>query len=155
MNHDSDDPRGRSDDVTHEAAPASPGEHLRIVQLLYAAFGRRDIAGMLALLDPEVEWGEPANPFNPAGGTRRGHDGFLEWLRTGNEAEEVLELVPQRFLTDADAVAVVGFTRCRVRATGRTYATDFVHLAVLRGGRVIRFQEFFDTWAAAEAFRPA
>ena len=142
-------------DVRHEAGPATPADNVRIVQQLYAAFARRDISAMLALLDPDVEWAEPANPFNPAGGTRRGHAGFLEWARTGNEAEEVLELVPQRFLTDAGAVAVTGFTRCRVRATGRTYATDFVHLAVLRDGRVVRFQEFFDTWAAAEAFRPA
>ena len=32
--------------------------------------------------------------------------------------------------------------------------TDFVHLIALRHGRVARFQEFFDTYAAAEAFRP-
>ena len=141
--------------MTNQSSPVPPAESLRIVRQLYAAFGRRDIAGMLAMLDPDVEWGEPANPFNPAGGTRRGHAGFLEWLQTGNAAEEVLELLPQRCLTDADAVAVVGFTRCRARATGRTYETDFVHLVVLRGGKVVRFQEFFDTWAAAEAFRPA
>jgi ketosteroid isomerase-like protein len=41
-----------------------------------------------------------------------------------------------------------------VRSTGKVYETDFVHLIDLRNGRVARFQEFFDTYAAAEAFRP-
>jgi uncharacterized protein len=48
---------------------------------------------------------------------------------------------------------VIGHTTCRAIPTGRTYETDFVHLVRLRDGKVVRFQEFFDTWAAAEAFR--
>ena len=127
--------------------PVVPGagrENVRIVQELYAAFAR---------LDPEVVWCEPANPYNPAAGTRRGHAGFLEWARIGHEAEDVIEVEPQRFLVDADAVAVVGRTVCRARATGRTYATDFAHLVVLRDGKVVLFREYFDTWAAAAAFR--
>ena len=39
------------------------------------------------------------------------------------------------------------------RPTGRTYAMDFVHLVTVVDGKVRRFREFFDTWAAAEAFR--
>jgi ketosteroid isomerase-like protein len=32
------------------------------------------------------------------------------------------------------------------------YDMDFVHLVEVRDGRVVRFQEFFDTWTAAQAF---
>lgn len=124
-----------------------------IVQDLYAAFSRRDIAAVLSVLSPEVEWSEPDNPYNPAGGSRRGHDGFLEWVRIGREAEEVLTLEPRLFLTGGDSVAVVGHTRCRAKSTGKVYETDFVHLVTFEGGRIVRFQEFFDTFAAAEAFR--
>ena len=74
----------------------------------YAAFARRDIAAILAVLSPEVDWGEPDNPLNPSAGTRHGHEGFLEWVRTGNQAEEVLALEPRQFLVGADTVAVVG-----------------------------------------------
>ena len=59
------------------------------VQELYAAFERRDIPAMLALLAPDVVWSEPDNPFNPAAGTHRGHQGFLEWVQIGREAEEI------------------------------------------------------------------
>ena len=129
--------------------------NVAIVKHLYAAFARRDMAAIVAVLSPDVVWSEPANPFNPAGGTRRGHAGFFEWARAGNEAEDVLSIEPRAFLTNARTVAVVGHTRCRVRATGRSYETDFVHLVTLdECGLVTSFQEFFDTWAAAEAFRP-
>ena len=128
--------------------------NVHVVRDLYAAFVRRDIAAILAVLSPEVDWGEPENPFNPSAGTRHGHEGFLEWVRTGNQAEEVLALEPRQFLVGADTVAVVGHTSCRAKSTGKTYETDFVHVITFKQGRIARFQEFFDTFAAAEAFRP-
>ena len=127
--------------------------NVKIVQQLYAAFDRRDINAILDLLNPNVEWGEPPNPFNPAAGIRRGHAGFIEWLNIGKESEEILVLEPQRFLTGNETVAVAGYTKCLAKPTGRSYETDFVHLFTLKDGKITRFQEFFDTYAAGEAFR--
>jgi len=127
--------------------------NIEIVRQLYEAFAHRDMPRILGMLAPDVEWGEPANPHNPAAGTRHGHAGFLEWAEVGRKAEDILELEPRKMLADDDSVAVVGHLRCRVVSTGRTYDSDFVHLVTLRGGKVARFQEFFDTYAAAEAFR--
>ncbi len=128
--------------------------NVTVVQEVYAAFARRDIEAILARLTPDVVWSEPANPFNPSAGTRHGHAGFLEWARIGQEAEDILLLEPRRFLVDGDAVAVVGHMRCRAKPTGRSYDSEFVHLVTLREGKIAGFQEFFDTWAAGEAFRP-
>lgn len=127
--------------------------NVSLVQKLYAAFARRDIDAMLEFLDADVEWGEPPNPFNPSGGTRYGHAGFMEWLNIGRQAEEVLALEPRKTLASDDTVAVIGFTKCLARRTGKIYETDFVHVITVRDGKVVRFQEFFDTFAAAEAFR--
>jgi uncharacterized protein len=128
-------------------------QNIEIVKKLYEAFVRRDINSILQLLSPDVEWGEPDNPHNPAAGTRHGHNGFLEWLNIGRQAEEILALEPKKFLTDIDTVAVVGYTKCIAKPTRKSYETDFVHLVTLKDGKVIRFKEFFDTYAAAEAFR--
>lgn len=128
--------------------------NIEIVRQLYAAFAQKDIPAILALLSEDVEWGEPENPYNPAGGTRKGHAGFLEWLMIGKDAEDILQLEPQRFLTDTDAVAVTGTMKCLAKPTGKTYESDFVHLIVMKDHKVIRFQEFFDTYAAGEAFKP-
>jgi len=89
--------------------PHNPAENnIAIVRHLYAAFTRRDVEAIVTLLSPDVEWAEPSNPFNPAGGTRYGHAGFLEWLRFGDDSEEILVLEPGKFLADQDSVAVVG-----------------------------------------------
>jgi uncharacterized protein len=127
--------------------------NVETVKGLYAAFAKRDIPAIVAMLSPDVEWGEPPNPFNPAGGTRKGHEGFLEWIEIGRRSEEILQLEPRKMLVDEDSVAVVGFTRCRAIPTGKVYESDFVHLVTLESGRVTKFREFFDTYAAAEAFR--
>ena len=131
----------------------SSTRNVAVVQSMYAGFRKGDVSGILAVLSDDVEWGEPDNPFNPAAGTRRGHAGFLEWLRVGKESEEILELELRQFLSDADSVVVLGRTKCLARSTGRTYDTDFVHVITFRDDRIVRFQEFFDTYAAGEAFR--
>ena len=128
-------------------------QNIEIVKKVYEAFARRDINSILDLLSSEVEWGEPENPFNPAAGTRYGHKGFLEWSNIGQEAEEILELELKKFLADDDTVAVVGYTKCLAKPTGKIYETDFVNLVTLNNGKVIRFREFFDTYAAGEAFK--
>lgn len=127
--------------------------NIEVVRELYAAFQRGDVSAILALLCPDVEWSEPENPFNPAAGTRRGQAGFLEWLKIGRASEEILALEPRKFLSDDDSVAVVGHSTCLAKPTGRTYETDFVHVITFRDGKIARFQEFFDTYAAGEAFR--
>jgi hypothetical protein len=123
------------------------------VQEVYAKFARRDIPAILTMLSPDVEWGEPDNPFNPAGGTRHGHAGFLDWLNIGRQSEDILVLEPRKFLSDSDSVAVVGYTKCLAKPTGRSYETNFVHLFTFRDNKIVRFEEYFDTYKAGEAFR--
>lgn len=127
--------------------------HVALTKQLYAFFSKKDIASILTLLTDDIEWGEPENPFNPAGGTRKGHQGFLEWISIGKNEEEVLVLEPTRFLYDHSAVAVIGFMKCKAKSTGKVYDSDFVHLIVIRDGKICKFQEFFDTYLAGEAFR--
>jgi hypothetical protein len=127
--------------------------NIRIVQQVYEAFAQHDINTILDTLSPEVEWGEPSNPFNPAAGTRYGHAGFLEWFNLGRQTEDILVLEPRKYLTDDDTVAVVGYTKCLAKPTGKTYESDFVHLITIKDSKIVRFQEFFDTYSAVEAFR--
>jgi uncharacterized protein len=128
-------------------------ENVELVKKLFAAFNKRNIPPILALLSPDVEWGEPDNPYNPAAGTRHGQAGFLEWLRIGQQSEDIMVLEPRQFLAGGESVAVVGYMRCRAKSTGKVYESDFVHLVTVKDGKIVRFQEFFDTYAAGEAFR--
>lgn len=127
--------------------------NINLVKSLYEAFSRKEINKILELLDENVEWGEPENPYNPAGGTRHGHKGFLEWINIGKNAEQILEFIPAKFLTDADSVAVIGHMKCKAIETGKTYESDFVHFIVVENQKIKKFQEYFDTYIAGEAFR--
>jgi len=129
-------------------------ENIKIVQQLYDAFAKRDINAIVGMLSADVEWGEPMNPHNPAGGTRHGHEGFLEWLNIGRQSEDIMVLEPRKMLVDDDSVAVVGYMKCRAIPTGKVFESDFVHLVTISKQKVTKFQEFFDTYIAGEAFRP-
>jgi uncharacterized protein len=124
-----------------------------LVLKLYDSFSKREIGKIIEMLSEDVEWGEPENPYNPAGGLRKGIAGFMEWLNIGKDAEDILVLEPKKFLTDNDSVAVVGYMKCLAKPTGRIYESDFVHFITVRNNRIIKFQEFFDTYIAGEAFR--
>ncbi len=128
-------------------------KYVGVVRDLYVAFQRGEVEVLLDLMSPDIEWCEPDNPFNPAAGTRHGRAGFLEWLRIGQQSEEILMLEPRQFLAAGDSIAVVGHMKCRAKPTGRTYESDFVHLVTFKDGKIARFQEFFDTYIAGEAFR--
>ncbi len=135
-------------------ADDNPVTNKQLVQSLYSAFGRRDIPAILAMLSPDVEWREPNNPYNPAAGSWQGLAGFLKWVQIGNQAEEILSLEPRQFIAQGNSVAVVGYMKIRARATQKVYESDWVHLVTIEGGKIEKFQEFFDTYAAGEAFRP-
>ncbi|HEX7472611.1 MAG TPA: nuclear transport factor 2 family protein [Candidatus Limnocylindrales bacterium] len=139
--------------MSNGSAAVSIAESRAVVEAAYRAFGARDVDALLGLLDPDVAWGEPDNPLIPSAGTRHGIVGVVEWLRIGRATETILALEPQRFLAEGDTVAVIGRTKVRAMPTGREYETDFIHLVQVRDGRIVRFQEFFDTFVAAEAFR--
>lgn len=128
-------------------------KNIELVKQLYLNFSKRDITSILNLLCEDVEWGEPENPYNPAGGTKKGHSGFLEWINIGRKAEDILVLEPKRFLNDADSVAVIGYMKCQARKTGKIYESDFVHFVIIKDNKICKFQEFFDTYIAGEAFR--
>jgi uncharacterized protein len=128
-------------------------KNILIAKQIYSAFAERNIPAILNLLSADVIWGEPTNPHNPAAGTRYGHAGFLEWLNIGKQSEEIIDLQPHKFLTDENTVAVVGYTKCLAKPTGKIYETEFVHVVTIKYGKVTQFQEFFDTYSAAEAFR--
>jgi uncharacterized protein len=128
-------------------------KNIEILQKLYLSFSKRDIGAILEILSEDVEWSEPANPFNPCGGIRKGHAGFLEWLNIGKDAEDILVLEPKRFLADYDSVAVIGYSKVLAKPTGKIYESDFMHHAVIKDGKISKFQEFFDTYIAGEAFK--
>jgi ketosteroid isomerase-like protein len=125
-------------------------ENLQIVKNGYAAFGRGDVPGLLALLAEDVVWDMPGDGF-PLAGTYRGHEGVASFFQKLGEQAEILEFQPREFLADGNRVLVVGWESMKVRATGRGVEIDWVMSFTLRNGKIAKFREYTDTKAIADA----
>ncbi len=129
-------------------------QNLEIVQQLYQAFGRGDLPALVSALDPEVEWINPG-PATPAYfGTHQGPAavarnifGFL----AENLRFDVFE--PREFFTSGDKVVVLLHIDAVVVRSGTRVINDVVHVFTFRAGKVVRFQDFQNSYALAEALR--
>lgn len=118
---------------------------------LYEAFGRGDLATVLAGMDENIEWHEAeGNPWSlgrPFVGPQQVVDGVIQ--RIGAEFEG-FEILPTRFLGAGDTVVMEGRYRAqRHTATGKPLDAEVVHVWDLRNGKVARFHQYVDTrqWA--------
>ena len=124
------------------------------VQSLYAAFGRGDISFIFAHCDESIFWSSSdASGVVPWGGVRQGRKAvpaFFDAL-AANLDFEIFD--PRRYAADADLVFVQGRTVATVKATGRRFDMQWVHLFTVDGERVTRFEEFYDTAGVTPALR--
>ena len=70
----------------------STEENVQIVKNAFAAIGRRDMQGLLALSAEDIEWVIPGEW--PLAGTHRGHSGLATLLQKASEATETSFPVP-------------------------------------------------------------
>ena len=133
----------------------SEQENVDVVRKGYEAFGRGDINGLLAQLDPDVEWRTPGPADLPTAGQRRGHDAVQEFFQTLSGLVETLRFEPKQFIAQGDMVIVIGDDTSRVRATGTTLEIRFAHAFTVRNGTVVAFEEYIDTTALVADLRAA
>ncbi len=69
------------------------------------------------------------------------------------EAQESLEFDPREYVCEGDQVVAIGSYRFRVRSTGKTFETNFVHVFTIRENLVVGFREFMDSAAVVAAYR--
>jgi ketosteroid isomerase-like protein len=121
-----------------------------IIQAHYAASDRKDIAGMMADVSPEVRWTEMAG--FPCAGT---------WVGPQQVIENVFKVLGgtwdgyafklERLIDGGDSIVGIGDYRGTYRATGKSMHARVVHVWQLEGGKVVRFEQFTDTLLVARA----
>jgi len=126
--------------------------NLDIIKEAYAAFGLGDIAAVLSVQAPNVEF-EYAGPKQiPWAGSFRGLDGAKKFFAAVEAEADIDSFEPQMFLAQGDRVVVLGFEKLRSKRTGRSYESYWAHSYTLAGGKIIKFREYSDTAAVAAAF---
>lgn len=127
------------------------GEPSAIVQTLYAAFGRGDVAAVLELLSDDIDWRFIGDRQAGYAGRVRGKAAVAEWFARVARADDIQAFEPREFLAGADHVTVLGWERTIARASGREFESDWVHVFGLRNSKVCRFVGTLDSEASAAA----
>src|SRR6202167_3564264 len=125
-------------------------KNVQIVKDFFAALGRRDKQGLLALVAEDFEWIVPGEDW-PLAGTYRGHAGLADVLQKANETVETSYPEPPEFIAQGDRVLVVGVATGKIKATNRAFKDEWVFDITVRDGKLTRIQEYIDTQALARA----
>lgn len=126
-------------------------ESLQVVKDAYAAFGRGDIATLLASLTEDVSWHVPGTGL-ALSGTYNGRDGVGQFFQRLSAETEILAFQPDEFIAQDDRVVVLGSSRYRILSTGRIFEGSWVMAFTVRDGKVSTFHEYYDTQALAAAY---
>ncbi|MEQ8766710.1 MAG: nuclear transport factor 2 family protein [Planctomycetota bacterium] len=121
--------------------------NVKMIQDLYAAFGRGDIEAVLGALDAKVEWREAeGNPYQPTGEAFVGPESVLKnlFVRLGEDWTPFV-VNTQSFHDAGDTVVMEGRYTGTHKATGKSLDAQVCHVWKVRGGKVTSFQQYVDT----------
>ena len=125
-----------------------------LIQGMYESFGRGDIGGVLAGLTDDVHWRvNGLRSDYPLFGVWNGVSEVERFFADVAAVEQFSEFAPKEFYASGDKVFVLGHYEGKVAVTGRSFASDFVHVFTMGGGKVCRFHEFNDSARFVEAAR--
>ncbi len=127
---------------------------ISLIKGMYESFGRGDIDGIIAGLTPDIHWrvnGERSD--YPLFGVWNGAAEVKQFFAGVAEQEQFSEFSPKEFYAAGDRVFVLGRYAGKVTKTGRSFASEFIHIFTLRGGKVSNFLEFNDSARFAAAWR--
>ncbi len=124
-------------------------QNVQVVKEFFAAMGRSDRQGLLALTSEDIEWIIPGEDW-PLAGTHHGHQGLANLLQKASEMETSFPQPPE-FVAQGDRVLMVGFATGKVKATNRTFEDHFVFAMTVRNGKVKCIREYIDTQALARS----
>jgi len=127
----------------------STEKNVQTVKDFFAAIGRGDKEGLLALIAEDIEWIIPGEDW-PLAGTHRGHAGLADLLQTASKSIET-STEPREFVAQGDRVLVVGFAKGKIKATNKTFEDHFVFAITVRDGKLTNIREYIDTQALARA----
>ncbi|GAA1408196.1 nuclear transport factor 2 family protein [Kitasatospora putterlickiae] len=136
-----------------EAAFAESEAPADVVRRQYLASARGDLGALRATLADDVEWTEMAG--FPLAGTYRTPKGVTGGVMERLAAEwEEWTVHDDRYVVAGEDVVVLGRYTAVHKVTGRPLAVRLVHHFTVRGGRIVRFEQFTDTALVREAMTP-
>src|SRR5579871_143294 len=128
--------------------------NIALVQRMYTAFFKRDIASIIAACTPDIDW-ESIGPRSgyPIFGPRRGVGEVEQFFQTLAEVHQFSEFSPKEFLGSGETVVVLGHYALTISHNRRVVASDWAHVFTIRAGKVAKFREHTDSAKFVDANR--
>ena len=136
-----------SDEIATSEAPAD------VVRRQYLASAAGDLEALRATLAPDVEWTEMAG--FPSAGTYRTPGGVTAGVMEALARDwEGWTAHDDTYVVDRENVVVLARYTATNKATGKDIAVRVAHHFVVRGGLIVRFEQFVDTALVRDAATP-
>jgi ketosteroid isomerase-like protein len=119
---------------------------------MYAAFGRGDVATIINHLAADVEWTLEGPESIPFAGRRVGHDQVKQFFQAMATTQTDHKLTIDEVIAKGDKVVSVGRYAAVVKATGKRIDGAVAHVFTIRGGKVVKLQDFINTAQTADAY---
>jgi ketosteroid isomerase-like protein len=127
-------------------------ENLETLQRGAEAYNARDVEGVLAVLDPDVEWHDVFTMM--LGGqatTVWGHRGVRALMRDQDEVFDSFHAEYSDVHDLGDQVVAVGMLRTRGKESGAETESPVGSVAEFKNGKITRLRTFLDPAEALEA----
>jgi ketosteroid isomerase-like protein len=127
--------------------PIAPAD---VVRRQYLAAATGDLDTLRETLAADVEWTEMAG--FPLGGTYRGPDAVVTGVLARLAAEwDGFAAHDDTYVTDGDDVVVLARYTGRHHSTAKELNVRVAHHYTVRGGKIVRFEQFVDSALVREA----
>ena len=124
----------------------------------YAAFNRGDMDAAVAVLDPQIEWSEPAE--FPGGGAYHGRDEVKRYLTQSQAGWAQGSSEPEQFIPAGNRIVVFVHARFRLKGHNDWQDVKLADVYTVHEGKIVAMRAFADReealrWAGAGAGAPS
>jgi ketosteroid isomerase-like protein len=122
-----------------------------IVEAFYKASAERDVEGVIAMLDDDIDWlvQGPIDVF-PFLGQRRGKAGVIEGYRAIAQALQVTGYQVETLVVEGDRAAALIRITSVVRATGKVMSVRTSQFSRFRDGKMVEMRGVLDSFDMVE-----
>jgi len=129
-------------------------DNKKLVMDLYQLYLKGDIRSLVDCCKDDAEWIERDSDAIPFAGAYRGKAQIADFFTKLADSAEAVRFTPREFIAEGDKVVVIGEATWTAKPTGRTFDNPWVHVLIVRDGKIARFEAYNDTAAGERAFRP-
>lgn len=130
-------------------------ENVEFIRKVYRSLAQGESADVIAALDPNIEWFGAQNNPNSVRIPLRGVNEVIENVFVPLASQWDGFVIRIDDLLDAgDKVVMLGNYLGTYKATAKSICAQVVHVWTLSSGKVVKWQQYVDTYQLHQAIRP-